>query len=239
MKKILKTVLGGGVLVLGLWGSFLFSKSRSWQFFGGIIRRVSTEERVVALTFDDAPRGALEEVLAVLNEKRVKATFFAVGAGLAENPEAGKRIVGEGHELGNHSYSHQHFLLKPGEFIRAEIEETNRLIREAGQEGEIFFRPPYGKKFVDLPWYLFNRGIRTVTWDVEPETELMGLAEGEEKARRLTERVLAQVKPGSIILLHPFCENCGSARAALGPMIDGLESEGYRVMTVGELLKVR
>jgi chitin deacetylase len=94
---------------------------------------VETNQRVVALTFDDGPSGQFtQEILEVLAEHDVTATFFVVGEELIRNPEAGHQIATHGHELGNHSYRHKRMVLKPISFIESEITETDRLIREAG-----------------------------------------------------------------------------------------------------------
>ncbi len=128
----------------GYW--FLqLSKSRTFQFFGGLISRVETKERVVALTFDDAPNVYSDEVLKTLKDKDIRATFCVIGKAMEEYPEAGKNIVRAGHELGNHSFSHQRLLFKSLTFIDGEIQRTNKLIAKAGSVEKPTFRPPYGK----------------------------------------------------------------------------------------------
>jgi chitin deacetylase len=108
-------------------------KSRTFQFFGDIVPRVITRQKVVALTFDDGPTpGVTEDVLSILKEGNVKATFFVIGAELERNPEEGRKIVAAGHELGNHSYSHKRMVLKTPSFIGSEVERTDQLIRQAG-----------------------------------------------------------------------------------------------------------
>src|SRR5690349_14090369 len=80
--------------------SFQISKSRTFQFFGEIIPRINTPQKIVALTFDDGPTpGPTEEILSILNEEGVKATFFVIGADLEKNLEEGRKIVAAGHEL--------------------------------------------------------------------------------------------------------------------------------------------
>ena len=83
-----------------------FSKSRSMQFFGGMVTHVETSEPVVALTFDDGPAEVYtEEILEILEAEGVRATFFVTGGKLVENPAEGQQIATAGHELGNHTYS--------------------------------------------------------------------------------------------------------------------------------------
>ena len=169
-------------------------------------------------------------MLAVLAEKNVKATFFMIGENMARHPQTAQRIAAAGHELGNHSYSHQRFLLRSPAFIAREIEDTNALIRAAGYHGPIHFRPPYGKKLLGLPWYLARHHITTVMWDSEPARHQPPTAEAITAA-------LAQAHNGAIILLHPFCPDaCRAEREALPHIIDGLRAQGYTLVTVNTLL---
>jgi peptidoglycan/xylan/chitin deacetylase (PgdA/CDA1 family) len=228
--KILISFLISVIVFLGIsYSLFLISKSRTFQFFGEIIARVDTNEKVVALTFDDAPTEYTEPVLKTLQEKQIKATFFAIGSNLEKYPQSGKEIAQQGHELGNHSYSHQRMLLKSQSFINQEIQKTNNFIRQTGYNGEIYFRPPNSKKLFGLPWYLSQHGIKTITADVEPDTY------GNTTDFFVT-YTIENTKPGSIILLHPFCEGCNSQREAISKIVDGLQTKGYQFVTVSELL---
>ena len=165
----LAALLTGLVVLVGIDRGFV--RSNSVQLFGGIVSRVETTKPLVALTFDDGPRlDDLDEILDILAGRAVRATFFVNGARLAEHPETGHRLVAAGHELGNHSWSHERMVLRSARFVRREVEETDTLIRSAGHRGEIYFRPPYGHKFVMLPWYLWRTGRTTVTWDIEPDS---------------------------------------------------------------------
>ena len=165
----LAALLTGLVVLVGIDRGFV--RSNSVQLFGGIVSRVETTKPLVALTFDDGPRlDDLDEILDILAGRAVRATFFVNGARLAEHPVTGHRLVAAGHELGNHSWSHERMVLRSARFVRREVEETDALIRSAGHRGEIYFRPPYGHKFVMLPWYLWRTGRTTVTWDIEPDS---------------------------------------------------------------------
>jgi chitin deacetylase len=222
------------LLILSCIGYFFFkiSKSRDFQFFGEIISNIETDEKVVALTFDDAPTEYIEEVLRILSEKDIKATFYTIGQSIEKYPDQTKEIIEQGHELGNHTYSHQWLVLKSPSFVENEIETTNQLIRKAGYLGEITFRPPYGKKLFILPWYLQQNNIRTIMWDIEADSYYPG---NSELIRKYT---VEKTKPGSIILLHPFCEGkCRADREALQKIIDELIVKGYRFVTISELLE--
>jgi len=237
MKSKRKTLVYVVIIVLMLamitYGVFLISKSRSFQFFGGLISRVNTNEKIVALTFDDAPTEYTDEVLQILSDQDIRATFYALGESMQKYPDLTKKIVQYGNELGNHSYSHQRFLFKSQSFIENEIQETNTLIRDAGYNGEITFRPPNGKKLLGLPWYLNRNKIKTIMWDIEPDTKSAGHSE------QIQQNVMENIKPGSIILMHPFCEiSCQADRDALPKIIRDLKDKGYVFVTISELLKI-
>lgn len=221
------------LVLLGAYGVFRLTKSRTIMLFGSIISRVDTDEKAVALTFDDGPTGKTPEVLAALDRAGIKATFFLTGAEIEAEPDAAASIVAAGHQLANHSYSHQHFVFKSLSFIRDEIERTDALIRQAGYDGEILFRPPYGKKLVLLPWYLHRTGRTAVTWDVEPES----YPEVAEDSERIIAHIVDNVRPGSVILLHVMYESRTESLEAIEGIVKALKGMGYEFKTVSELME--
>lgn len=206
-------------------------KSRTFQFFAPIVSRVETGEKLVALTFDDGPRGD-ELLLPALAEHGAKATFFVCGAGMETDMATARRLVAAGHELANHSFSHRRMLFVTPGFVREELDRTDALIREAGHQGPILFRPPYGKKFLVLPWVLARSGRTTIMWDVDPEYEAQAGTSG----RKLAAYVKAHVRPGSIVLLHG---HNWVSRVTLPLILAELKAEGYRFVTVSSLLARR
>lgn len=234
MKKLIIALLVVGMLA-GLGNGMLnLINSRSFQFYGNLISRVETDRKIVALTFDDGPTGNTEAVIEILEELDVKATFFVTGRELEENPEQGRMLVEAGHELGNHSYSHTRMAFKSPGFVREEIDRTNELIREAGYTGTIHFRPPYGKKLIALPRYLNAIGMTTVMWDVEPETH----PEIAASAGAITQHVMENVQPGSIILLHVMFDSRIESVKAITGIVTQLRSQGYEFVTVSEILEL-
>ena len=224
------------LLVIALVGLRQVSRSRTFQFFGELIPRVNTSQKVVALTFDDGPTAeATDQILAILSETNIKATFFVTGAELEQNLEQGRKIVAAGHQLGNHSYSHVRMFLVTPSFVQQEIESTDKLIRDTGYQGEIFFRPPYGKKLFALPYYLSKRRRRSVTWDVEPDS----YPEIAANADKIVEHVLSKTQPGSIIILHVMYPNRRESMKAVKKIVERLKAQGYTFKTVSELLKYR
>ena len=235
-RRVRRAVIVGAVLVTlfaGAYGLLALANARRFQLFGDLVARVDTGERVVALTFDDGPTaGPTEALLATLARHGVTATFFLVGGSIEEHPDQARAIAAAGHQIGNHTYSHQRMVFKSPSFIRSEVERTEAAIASIGYRGETTFRPPFGKKLVYLPYYLGNRGIPTIMWDVEPDSDQ---ASSEEIVRRTVD----QVRPGSIILLHVMVPSRASSLGAVEPIVVELTRRGYRFVTVSQLLAMR
>ncbi|ODR20695.1 polysaccharide deacetylase [Mycolicibacterium porcinum] len=204
--------------------------SRSFALAGHLVHRVETSSKVVALTFDDGPTRYTPEVLRILDDAGVRATFYLTGAELTAAPQYGAAIATAGHEIGNHSYSHRRMVLMSPGTVADEIERTDSAIRATGYQGQITFRPPYGKKLWTLPRYLAAHDRTMVTWDVEPDS-----ATGMNVDAIVAETV-SRVRPGSIILLHAMYDSRDASRAAVPRVVDELRSAGYRFVTVSELL---
>src|SRR5699024_8771262 len=155
MKKLWIIITVTLVLMVGL--SYIvneISKSKKIQLYGDFLTSVETNEKVVALTFDDGPGVNTDKILDILRENDVKGTFYLTGDEIENSMTEGVKIVEAGHEIGNHSFSHKRMVLKSPSFIKDEIEKTDELIRQIGYEGDITFRPPYGKRLLILPHYL-------------------------------------------------------------------------------------
>ena len=229
-RRILIPAVAILALIAVACGAFLLSKSRSFQLFGRLVARVETDKKRIALTIDDGPSARTGDIVEALRALNIPATFFLCGGAIEARPEDARAIVAAGHAVGNHTYSHRRMLLvSPGDCAR-EVGETSRLIREAGYAGEIYFRPPYFKRLIALPWYLAREGITTVLADVEPETALGADAD----ARALADYLTAQARPGSIVLMHPmYNENALEAICLAAPR---LMAEGYSFVTVEQLI---
>lgn len=204
--------------------------SRSFMFFTTPISKVDTQENVLFLTFDDGPTDQTPKILDTLKKLNLKATFFLTGESIEKNPGYTKMILEDGHDIGNHSYMHQRMIFKPISFIAEEVEKTNALIREAGYENEIFFRPPYCKKLLLLPWYLSMTKQKCVTWTLEPEAFGGRILSAENIAKSVT----AKMQKGDIILLHPMGDKNGEILKAI-ELITGLSREkGFEFMPLSD-----
>lgn len=231
MRKLLLTILVLSAILFGFWK---LSNSRTFQVTGDLISRVEVSDSLVALTFDDGPTpGYTDEILDVLNKYAIPATFFLTGREIESNRAEAEKIIKAGHQVGNHSYSHSEMILKRPGFIRNEIERTNYVIRQAGFDGKIYFRPPYGRKLFVLPIILEDMEQTSVTWDIEPES----FAEVNNSAEAIAAHVEENVIPGSIILLHVMYPSRGESRRAVPMIIVNLQQQGYRFVTVSELIQ--
>jgi peptidoglycan/xylan/chitin deacetylase (PgdA/CDA1 family) len=230
-RRILISILAVIALVALAYGAFRLSKSRSFQLFGRLVTRVETDKKLIALTLDDGPSGRTREILETLRALDIPATFFLCGESIEARPEDARAIVAAGHAVGNHTYSHRRMLLVSVSDCAREVGDTNRLIREAGYAGEIYFRPPYFKRLIALPWYLAREGITTVLADVEPETALGADAD----ARALADYMKEAARPGSIILMHPMYNE--NALEAIRLAVPELAAEGYSFVTVEQLVR--
>lgn len=229
MKKKL-IFIGLGILFVFLLaiGTYQLMNARTFQLFGGLTEKVETNQKVVALTFDDGPTKNVNQILPLLDKYSAKATFFLIGEEIENYPAETKEMVEAGHQVGNHTFSHNRMVFKSPSYIKEEIEKTDKLIREAGYTGEIDFRPPNGKKLVGLPYYLNKHNRDTITWNIEPDSYYR-------KPSDKVNHVIENITPGSIILMHPMYDDSGNELQAIEGILQALTNEGYSFVTVNEL----
>ena len=224
-------LIGAALLLLVGIGLFQIARAPCFQLVGEVTCRVDTTERVVALSFDDGPTDqGVDAVLAELKPRDLRATFFLIGQDIERNPQAARKLLDAGMELGNHSFSHARMLGHAQSFYDEEVNRTDALLRDAGVQSPRWFRPPYGKRLIGLPRAVARAGYRTVTWDVADDVG------AHPTAQAYAADIIARVRPGSIVLMHPMYRGNTVERAALPLVLDGLAQQGYRVVTVGELL---
>ncbi|MGW6916950.1 polysaccharide deacetylase family protein [Kitasatospora sp. NPDC054939] len=186
----------------------------------------------VALTFDDGPDPVhTPQVLDVLRRHGVPAAFFCIGLHALAHPGLVRRIVDEGHTLGNHTWSHAYLPDLGPDGLRRQLVFTGEALAEAygGAEPELM-RPPFGGRSPQLLEQVAGFGLTTVLWDVETDDWSLPGAEV------IAERVLQQVRPGSVVLMHDGGGDRSQTVAALPAVIRGLRERGYRFATLAELL---
>lgn len=216
------------------YAAYRIANARCFSLTGDLTCRVETSEPLVALTLDDGPTPAgADYALAVLGRFNAKATFFLIGQDIEKHPDHARRIYEAGHELANHSYSHQRMIVRSTRFYEEEIARTDALLRKVGGMKPTLFRPPFGKKLVGLPLAARRQGYRMVMIDVEEPLDV-----GDDP-RAYANRIVREARPGSIILMHVMYRSNETARRAMPLVIAGLQARGLRVVTVGELMKAR
>ena len=188
---------------------------------------ITAETKYVALTFDDGPkRGTTDVLLDGLRERGVSATFFLIGSQIAANRDLVARMAAEGHQVGNHTWSHRRLQGAGKAVLEAELGRTDELLTAILGEGDYWVRPPYGqleeweRTLVDVPLVQWN--VDTRDWESRD-------------ADKVVAAILEAAEPGSIILLHDIYDT--SVEAALRA-VDALQREGYWFVTVEELLQL-
>jgi len=186
------------------------------------------EPKYVALTFDDGPRaGTTDRLLDGLSERGAAATFFVIGEQVQNNAGLLRRVAKEGHQIGNHTYSHVRLLKMDKDAIVEEVHKTEVSLEALVGPGEFWLRPPYGCIDAGRAALIHTPMIY---WSVDPQDwKLLDCAQ-------VVEAVVGTVKPGDIILLHDFYPT--SVDAAL-EIVDRLQKDGYTFVTVEELFRIQ
>jgi len=191
----------------------------------------------IALTFDDGPDPAVTpRVLDLLRNHGARATFFLIGRHAEAHPALVRRILAEGHELGNHSYGHSRLLnCFPTASLQREIERGETALRRvAGTSGPALYRPPVGLKSPWLARVQRRLNLRVVTWSLHARDT------GRRNPAAIAARVVRRARPGDIVLLHDGHDLPGRSRdtvaAALEAILAGLQHRNLQTVTVGELL---
>jgi peptidoglycan-N-acetylglucosamine deacetylase len=218
-------------LIFGIKGLMWLKSYRSPQMFGIAIHRIPTTDKVVALTYDDGPNPPYtDQILQVLQDLDVKATFFLLGEELEKHPEYVEKISSLGHDIGNHSWSHAQLIFKSPAFINNEINKTDTLIKSLGYNKEIHFRAPYGRKLFILPWILSSQNRKHILFDVAPDDWECPSVDS------IVDKVMQSVKPGSIILFHDGGGDRSQTVQATRIVIEKLKADGYKFLTIGQVL---
>jgi polysaccharide deacetylase family sporulation protein PdaB len=197
-----------------------------------IVNKVNTSTKVIALTFDDGSDGNnLSEILQVLTQNNVKATFFLTGKAAESHPELLKNIVALGNQIGNHSYSHPPFTELSADGMKEEVEKTDVIVKKiTGQSTKPFFRPPYDDYNASVLQAVGDAGYsKTITWTIDT-LDWKGISVSE-----ITQKILEKASPGSIVLMHATAGAINTP-AALPGIISNLKAMGYKIVTISELL---
>lgn len=193
------------------------------------LKKVPTTLPQIAITFDDGPHPVITpQILAILKEKNAKGTFFILGRHAEANPELIKQIASEGHEIGNHTYSHQRMTRLSHEGIQAELQHTDTILFNITGQRTKLVRPPdngYNAGIVSLlkqcGFYFVLWSVDTRDWTNAPSSAIL--------------QQISKAGPGDIILFHDGVTPSHVVEA-LTQTIDVLQAKGYQLVTVSELL---
>ncbi len=244
-----RTLLACALLALAGFWAYEVSENPANQLFGKTIVSGPADERVVALTFDDGPNPPYTTaILDVLEREHVHATFFLVGRAVAAYPSVVRREVRDGDAIGNHTWSHAHMILMDAAEVRSSLAKTDDAIYRAAGVHTRIMRPPFGAR----DWLVLDQarslGYTPVMWSVPLAKDWE-----EPPAQTIVERIIPYVRDGSIIVLHDgnrgivcagphvaarTCDR-SSEIDATRLIVERLRSQGYRFVTVPELLSLK
>lgn len=194
----------------------------------GVIYRVETDRKAVSLTFDVVWMPAeTGEILDTLDRYQLSATFFLTGNWVRRNPDLAREIILRGHEIGQHTFSHQRLPELSDNELAREFEQMEKALHDELNVTTELFRPPYGEIDERVRDFAAARGYTTVLWSVDPHDWLNPGVE------LLARNVLQKVHPGAIILLHTSASQLPESLPAI---IEGLRAKGYAILPLSALL---
>ena len=203
-----------------------------------IIFGFRTKDKSICLTFDDGPHPVFTpKILEMLSKYNVKVTFFISGNKIQSYQNIVERTINEGHDVGNHGFSHRNFIFKSSKFIRSEISRTDELLRSCGANGEITFRTPYGRMSIKTLFILSKLKKKIIMWNV-PTKDFKAT-----NSNMIVKKILKKIKPGGIIVVHDAGKLIESdvdrtyTIEAVKQIIEELQTAGYRFKTISEMLK--
>lgn len=208
--------------------------SRATKFCRGV-DKVKTTRKIVALTFDDGPDPKYtREILGILKQYDIHATFFVMGKNVESHPDIIKAAYMNGNVIGNHTYSHSYLTALSDDKIEDELTKTNKLIHDVIGEYPALFRPPYGARSVKSSCIVNKLGLMTITWSDTTND----YNEAKTTPEKIVAAIIKLAKPGAIILLHDGGGDREKTVQALPYIINILKEDDYEFLTVPELLNV-
>jgi peptidoglycan-N-acetylglucosamine deacetylase len=200
-------------------------------FYMPVICSSQTTDKKVAISFDDGPSGKYTiPILALLNDRNIKAAFFCIGKRIPGNENILRDTFESGHLIANHSYSHANlFDFYSANKMYADLTQANQLIEQVTGKVPQLFRPPYGVTNPNLKKAVAKAGFIAVGWNVRSYDTVI---RDEEK---LLKRIKSAIEPGAVFLFHDTCE---STLRVLPAFLDELYRRGYEVERIDKLLKI-
>jgi peptidoglycan/xylan/chitin deacetylase (PgdA/CDA1 family) len=190
----------------------------------------------VALTFDDGPSPQTPELLDVLAGHGIRATFFVCGTHVGRLPHIARRIIADGHEIGNHTDTHPALWMRSRSFMRQEIGRAQQAIQDATGSAPSLFRAPYGVRWFGLGDVLDEYGLTGVMWTVIGRDWVL-------PSQNVARRVISGVRNGAIVCLHDGREldpapDISNTIEAVRQIVPSLHTAGYAFRTVSDLFRI-
>lgn len=207
------------------------------QVFGAFPYRGQTQDKVVALTFDDGPNEPYTSQLAdFLAERAIRATFFQVGRAVLRSPEVTRRLVDDGHVIGCHAFTHEFTNYLTKRTLAEDVRKGMAALATVGVRPALY-RPPWLLRTPELQPVLREHGLRAISGEFCHPLEVF-----QPRPEMIARKVLAKARPGSIVIFHDGFDgrpgNRASTVAAARIVVDRLAAQGYRFVTVDEMLGV-
>lgn len=212
-----------------------FSYVLSPRFQGATIKsaKLTHNQKVIALTFDDGPwPQSTAQVLDILQKNNVKGTFFVVGQNIKNYPDLLKRVAAEGHAIGNHTWHHRYHFMNP-QVAAYEVANTTDLIYKVTGVKTNLFRPPGGIMNNGVANYARNSKYAIIMWSSD------SIDYSQPRVPNLINNVFRTAKPGGIVLMHDGGGNRSRTIEALPGIISKFRNQGYSFVTVPELLEMQ
>jgi peptidoglycan/xylan/chitin deacetylase (PgdA/CDA1 family) len=203
------------------------------RLFGNFICSGNKNKKQVALTFDDGPDPrSTPQLLDLLREQKISATFFCIGKHVEKNPELAARIICEGHLLENHSYAHSNFInFYSPKRLRTELTQTQSAIEIAAGVAPKFYRPPVGLTNPGTFRAAQDLKLQVIGWNIRSLDTVIAAPE------KIVARIRRGLQPGAIILLHDGNIPAEKLLVTVKSLLDTLRGLGYQVVRLDELLK--
>ncbi|MDT0294377.1 polysaccharide deacetylase family protein [Mesonia ostreae] len=219
------------LIVLGAWllVTFIASTNIKMNYFFTSWQSQENTSNQIALTFDDGPTHNTLQILEILKKHQAKASFFCIGHRVDEHPAIAKKIIEEGHTIGNHTYSHAKNLgFFSNKRMQGEIESCNRAIAAATGKTPRLYRPPFGITNPKIKKALEITEMQPVGWSVRSFDALLTSKE------LIYKNIIRQVKSGDVILLH---DDRVQTQEVLERLLLSLKEKNYNLVTIDQLFK--
>jgi peptidoglycan/xylan/chitin deacetylase (PgdA/CDA1 family) len=195
------------------------------------VNGIKTQQRVCAMTFDDGPHPTLTpQLLKILRDRGIRATFYLIGKSAETYPEIVRQIIAEGHEIGNHTWTHANLANCSDSKLRSELDKTEKVIYSITGYRPQTMRPPYGATNARIKQLIYTEyGYPSVLWSVDPQDwRKPGVSV-------VVQRLVYGVQPGAILLAHDIHS---STIAAMPYALDQILAKGYYFVTVTQLISM-